>query len=64
MLGQDSAVDHGNYRLAQYPLMATDNGIRSVTSARDDRPFQQLTTQGFQGYLLHVPRRVQSAWRP
>ena len=54
MLGQDSAVDHGNDRLAQYPFMATDNGIRSVTSARGDRPFQQLTTQGFQGYLLHV----------
>jgi hypothetical protein len=44
--------------------MAADNGIRSVTSARGDRPPQQLATQGFQGELLHVLRRIQSAGRP
>lgn len=64
VLGQDGAFEHGNDRLAQYPFMAADNGIRSVTSARGGGPFQQLMTQGFQGELLHVLQRVQSAGRP
>ena len=48
MLSKDSALDHRNDRLAQYPLVAADNRIRGVTSARGAGPFQQLTTQGFQ----------------
>ena len=64
VLGQDGAFEHGNDRLAQYPFMAADNGIRSVTSVRGGGPFQQLVAQGFEGELLHVLQRVQSAGRP
>jgi len=51
VLGEDGAFEHGNDRLAQYPLMAADDGIRSVTSAGGGDPFQQFMTQGFQGNL-------------
>ena len=52
MLGQDGALDHRNDRLAQYPLVAADNRIGGVTSARGADSFQQLTPQGFQRELL------------
>jgi hypothetical protein len=55
MLSQDSALDHRNNRLAQYPLVAADNRIRRVTSGHGAGPFQQLMTQGLQRELPHVP---------
>lgn len=44
VLGEDGGFEHGNHRLAQYPLMTTNDGIRGVSSARGDGPFQQLMT--------------------
>jgi hypothetical protein len=48
VLGENGALKHRDDRLAQYPLVAADNRIRGVTSARGAGPFQQLMTQGFQ----------------
>jgi hypothetical protein len=47
-----------------YPLVAADDRIRGVTSARGAGPFQQLMTQSRQRELLHVLRQIQSAQRP
>ena len=64
VLGEDGAFEHGNDRLAQYPLMDADDGTRSVAATRSDGPVQQLMTKSCQGELLHVVRHVQSGGRP
>ena len=64
VLGENGALEHRNDRLAQYPLVAADDRIRSVTSARGAGLFQQLVTQGLQREPVHVLRHIQSAQRP
>ena len=45
VLGESGALVHGNDHLAQYPLVAANDSICGMTSARGAGPFQQLLTQ-------------------
>lgn len=54
VLGEDGAFEHGNNCLAQYPLMAADDGTGGMTPARGGGPFQQLMAESFQRKLLHA----------